>query len=204
MGPVNKSAIRRFFAGMAEYTFQTNLGVVDPPLIDYLSDLLARFVRNEAVYRVRDPRGRRLVEGETEVGIGRCVHRGSRGVAFRASILEDQHGEELRVRCGRAAIRPDRENPFAASVWPTEATVHLQRAGSVPDAPKRDRRRERDRFEKGSLVVFDPDGDLRALGRRERELEQPVAFLCLRPRRAGETKREDQRDKPTKAHDEAP
>ena len=83
MGPVNKSAIRRFFAGMAEYTFQTNLGVVDPPLIDYLSDLLTRFVRNEAVYRVRDPRGRRLVavtemlaEAEKRVGQARRdVHR---------------------------------------------------------------------------------------------------------------------------------
>lgn len=39
------SILRRFFAGIAESIFETELGVADPPLIDYLSDLLCRFVR---------------------------------------------------------------------------------------------------------------------------------------------------------------
>ena len=34
----------RFFRGLTEYTFQAELGIADPRLIDYVSDLLARFV----------------------------------------------------------------------------------------------------------------------------------------------------------------
>jgi len=54
--------IQRFFSGLAEYTFQTRLGVADPVLIDYVSELLARFVRNDALCPLRDPKGRPLVQ----------------------------------------------------------------------------------------------------------------------------------------------
>ena len=37
--------LQRFFAGLTEYTFATRLGVADPALIDYLSRLLAGFIR---------------------------------------------------------------------------------------------------------------------------------------------------------------
>jgi len=50
----------RFFAGLTEYAFTTQLGVADPPLIDYLSSMLVRFVRNDAVFSVRTPRGEQL------------------------------------------------------------------------------------------------------------------------------------------------
>ncbi|NOY43780.1 MAG: hypothetical protein GXP26_18330 [Planctomycetes bacterium] len=50
----------RFFAGLTEYTFTTQLGVVDPPLVDYLSQMLAHFVRTDAIYGVRTPTGKRL------------------------------------------------------------------------------------------------------------------------------------------------
>ena len=39
------SDIDRFFRGVTEYAFHTRLGVVDPPLIDYVSLLLVRFLR---------------------------------------------------------------------------------------------------------------------------------------------------------------
>lgn len=52
----------RFFAGLAEYTFQTRLGVADPPLIEYISSLLTRFVHCDAIYRIRNHAGRRLEE----------------------------------------------------------------------------------------------------------------------------------------------
>lgn len=57
----NRSAMHRYFAGLAEATFQSQLGVVDPPMIDYLSDLLIRFVRNDAVHSVRSINGRPLL-----------------------------------------------------------------------------------------------------------------------------------------------
>lgn len=37
----------RFFRGLAEHAFHGRLGVVDPPLVDYVSTLLLRFIRNE-------------------------------------------------------------------------------------------------------------------------------------------------------------
>jgi hypothetical protein len=52
----------RFFAGLAEYTFQTRLGVADPPLTDYVAMLLARFLHVDAIHKVRDATGRRLEE----------------------------------------------------------------------------------------------------------------------------------------------
>jgi hypothetical protein len=52
--------LRRFFAGVTEYAFGARLGVVDPPLVDYLSTLLVRFVRSDEIYSVRSPTGRRL------------------------------------------------------------------------------------------------------------------------------------------------
>ncbi len=55
-------SLRRLFAALTEQTFQVDLGVADPPLTDYLVELLLRFVRMDAVFRVRDTAGRRLEE----------------------------------------------------------------------------------------------------------------------------------------------
>jgi len=82
--PSNPSlALRQYFAGLTEFVFQTHLGVADPPLIDYVSNLLSRFVRLDAVYRVRDVCGRpltqvveMLAEGNQRIGNARrAVHR---------------------------------------------------------------------------------------------------------------------------------
>ncbi|MCA9185733.1 MAG: hypothetical protein R3E01_24065 [Pirellulaceae bacterium] len=62
MYPTTPVRLRNFFAGIAEYTFQARLGVADPPLVDYISDLLVRFVRNDTVNRLRSPQGRPLME----------------------------------------------------------------------------------------------------------------------------------------------
>ncbi len=56
------SRAQRFFAGITEYTFHARLGVVDPPLVDYLSGLLTRFIHGDAIYSVRSPTGQQLVE----------------------------------------------------------------------------------------------------------------------------------------------
>ena len=54
--------LRRLFAGVTEHAFINTVGVADPPLIDYVSELLARFVSMEAVYRLRGTDGRPLTE----------------------------------------------------------------------------------------------------------------------------------------------
>lgn len=53
--------IDRFFRGLTEYAFHARLGVVDPPLVDYVALLLVRFLRHDAL--VTPPVG----EGATEV-----------------------------------------------------------------------------------------------------------------------------------------
>ena len=55
------SAVRRFFTGLTEYAFHARLGVTDPPLVDYIAELLVRFVRSDELYPVRSVRGQRLV-----------------------------------------------------------------------------------------------------------------------------------------------
>lgn len=75
--------LRDYFAGIAQYAFETRLGLADPPLVDYISDLLARFIRCEVLYSVRDPSGNplkqvgnMLAEAEARVGDARReVHR---------------------------------------------------------------------------------------------------------------------------------
>ena len=75
--------LRRFFSGLAEHTFEIKLGIVDPPLIDYLSELLVQSVRMDQLHHVRTPRGHliqelglMLVEAEQRIGSARrSVHR---------------------------------------------------------------------------------------------------------------------------------
>ena len=57
-----EEALRRLFAALTEQTFQVELGVADPPLMDYLTDLLVRFARSEALTGFRDAEGRRLTQ----------------------------------------------------------------------------------------------------------------------------------------------
>src|SRR4051812_6878738 len=72
-----------FFAGLAEYAFETRLGVADPPLVDYIARLLARFIHCDAIYNVRNLTGKQLqevaemlIEAEARVGDARRqVHR---------------------------------------------------------------------------------------------------------------------------------
>jgi hypothetical protein len=75
--------LARFFSGLCEHIFESRLGVADPPLVDYLSDLMLRFARFDAVHRVRNLSGRPVVEvvdmlSEAEGRLGlarRDVHR---------------------------------------------------------------------------------------------------------------------------------
>jgi hypothetical protein len=54
--------LHRLFRGITEHTFQSELGIADPRLVGYVADLLACFVPSQAIWRLRDARGRRLHE----------------------------------------------------------------------------------------------------------------------------------------------
>lgn len=55
-----EESLRELFSALTESCFQAELGVADPEMTDYLSDMLTRFSRTETLYSIRDPRGRRL------------------------------------------------------------------------------------------------------------------------------------------------
>jgi len=75
--------LARFFSGLCEYVFESRFGLADPPLVDYLSDLMLRFARLDTVQRVRNLKGRPVVEvvemlaeAESRIGLARRdVHR---------------------------------------------------------------------------------------------------------------------------------
>ena len=59
-GPLSEShLLHRWFRGFTESTFMHELGIGDPSLVGYLSDLLARFVQSERIWGLRDAEGRR-------------------------------------------------------------------------------------------------------------------------------------------------
>ncbi len=57
-----KALVSRFFSGVTEYAFESELGVADPPLIDYISELLVRFLRSDDLFALRSVRGERLTK----------------------------------------------------------------------------------------------------------------------------------------------
>jgi hypothetical protein len=78
MKPTPQQTLGRFFTGLTEHAFVARLGVADPPLVDYVAGLLVRFLRNDAVYHLRDLAGRRLeevagmmLEGQERIGEAR-------------------------------------------------------------------------------------------------------------------------------------
>jgi hypothetical protein len=60
--PPSSHPLRRMFAGVTEHAFLTMLGVADPPLVDYISGILTRFLHADVIYRLRDSEGRPIQE----------------------------------------------------------------------------------------------------------------------------------------------
>jgi hypothetical protein len=79
----DRSSLERFFVGLSECIFHSRLGVVDVQLVDYIGDMMLRFVRVDGVHRVRKGDGRpatevfqMLCEAEQRIGLARReVHR---------------------------------------------------------------------------------------------------------------------------------
>jgi hypothetical protein len=77
------SSLDRFFTGLSEYVFHSQLGVVDTQVVDYVSGLLIRFTRLDSVSKVRQRDGKPAAEvvfmvAEAEKRVGdakREVHR---------------------------------------------------------------------------------------------------------------------------------
>ncbi len=103
------TTLQRFFAGLAEYTFQSRLGVADPPLIDYIANLLLRFVRYDALFRIRNLSGRPLSEigemlAEADARIGMAKREVHRHIGDFALFWTGVYPEALRRRRGPAGL----------------------------------------------------------------------------------------------------
>lgn len=102
-------ALRRFFAGLVESTFQTELGLADPSLTDYLGDLLVRFTQWDAIFRLRTPDGARIEEvagmlHEADQREGRPRRDGFRHVGDVALFYTGVYPERLRRRDAADAL----------------------------------------------------------------------------------------------------
>jgi hypothetical protein len=79
----DSNSLNRFFTGLSEYVFHTQLGVVDTQVVDYVSQLLVRFIRVDTHAKVRQVDGKPAMEvvtmvAEAEKRVGearREVHR---------------------------------------------------------------------------------------------------------------------------------
>ena len=75
--------LERFFAGLSEYAFHSQLGVADTELVNYVSKLLVRFTKTDALHRIRQLNGQRatevvtmMTEAQHRIGLAkREVHR---------------------------------------------------------------------------------------------------------------------------------
>ena len=52
--------LRRWFAGLVEGNFQSKIGLCDPPVLDYLIELLTEFIHMERINMLCDGSGRRV------------------------------------------------------------------------------------------------------------------------------------------------
>jgi hypothetical protein len=60
--------LRHLFAGLVEHAFQQEMGICDPSLADYLSDLLVQFVHIDEMTIARDAAGRPIGEVAELIG----------------------------------------------------------------------------------------------------------------------------------------
>jgi hypothetical protein len=91
----------RYFAGVTEFAFQSQLGIADPPLVDYVSGLLVRFVRIDALHKIRNLSGRPMTEvaemiGEANERIGSARRQGHRHIGDFTLFWAGVYPEALR------------------------------------------------------------------------------------------------------------
>jgi len=136
------SAIRRFFTGLTEYSFQARLGVADPPLVDYVSELLVRFIRSDDLYPVRSVRGQRLVavadmlvEAQHREGPARQqVHRHIGDFTLFWTGVYPEVADNMR-RCGKDAFI-DYQEQGKRAYW-IASTIPVEQEAPPADVLKR-------------------------------------------------------------------
>ncbi|RIK80418.1 MAG: hypothetical protein DCC67_09450 [Planctomycetota bacterium] len=171
--PGRDELLRHFFAGVTEYAFTVRMGVADPPLVDYVSEMLVRFVKSDAIYGMRDPRGQRLVQvadmlAEAQARQGAARRRVHRHIGDFTLFWIGVYPEiAARMRQGRKDSLIDyrdqgKRNYYIASTLP---------AGDEESAPDDVLKRLSDNFE---LCVYGLTEVRRQWEQREGESDAPL------------------------------
>ncbi len=100
------SSLNRFFVGLSEYVFHSQLGVVDTELVDYVSQLLIRFTRVDGLQRVRMLDGRPATEvvamvAEAQQRIGEAKREVHRHIGDYTLFWSGLYPEALRQMQGK-------------------------------------------------------------------------------------------------------
>ena len=102
--------LHRLFRGLTEHTFLTELGIGDPGLVGYVAGLLARFVPEEGVWRLRDSEGETPGRGRRDGRRGRIGRRGgpSQANATGTSATSPSSGPASIPRPSASCVRATR------------------------------------------------------------------------------------------------
>lgn len=122
--------IDRFFRGLTEHAFHARLGVVDPPLVDYVATLLIRSMRSD-----------QLPGWPSNVGPGRPDLAGSPNLVDASDLASDEPFDELHVvaalRHEQAAGEGFRQLGDSALFWTGIYPEALHRPNAIPGMPIR-------------------------------------------------------------------
>lgn len=104
------TTLKRYFSGISEHVFQAQLGVCDPPLVDYVSELLYRFTRLDQLLRIRGLFGRPITQvtemvAEADHRIGTARREVHRHIGDFALFWSGVYPEALRQQQGSS--KPD-------------------------------------------------------------------------------------------------
>jgi hypothetical protein len=103
--------LRKLFHGLTEHTFQAELGIADVRLVEYVAELLARFVPSEGVWALRDRAGRRLAdvgamlteaEHVEEKRRGECLRHVGDYTLFRIGVFPESLSERRARQTGQS------------------------------------------------------------------------------------------------------
>ncbi len=124
----------RLFAGVTEQTFYVELGVADPPMIDYLTSMLVRLIHTDAIYAIHNNDGVRLdhlaemaVEAERDEHLGQrrreiYRHMGDYSLFFVGVFPEALTSR--RFRQSKDSLLNFEDKVAAATTWPAHLPTH--------------------------------------------------------------------------------
>ncbi len=137
MSADSNPTVRNYFAGLAESTFVGELGIADPPLVDYVSDLLVRFIRSDVMHRLRGVTGLPLgsvaeMVSEAAERIGGARRELHRHIGDFTLFWAGVYPEALRSAAANHAANAD-PDPFLDYCRQGKRAYHL--ASQLPTEP---------------------------------------------------------------------